>query len=407
MAEARKSAPVAYLLALFTGPVGGHNFYLGRHVAGFAQFAMALIGLKFFPWLVKVELLWVLGDLFFMNKFLRRANSLDADATKTDREIPDDSDGVDSYNKHNADFTAAVEMGDMRGAARHGALALAALKVAVKDRPNEALAVYLSNMGEICRQSGDHTRARAYAEEAVTIGRQLGPKRNAEGMASSINNLALIYADMGDHAAAERLYKQLHADLRAGQATNDSVRMLNNLANLYGKMGKPMEAELTFEKALAMTAKVSEMDFTLHTNLLNNYASALLDRQAWDRSRTLYQQALAVQQRACKGVSRDAATSHNDLGVMAEKLGDLATAQQHHERALHLKQVCVPDELLDIAESEHNLGGVYFAQGNFAQAAKMAARLLATYTKALGPAHSKTVQARENLAAIPREYRPQ
>ncbi len=295
-------------------------------------------------------------------------------------------------------------MGDMRGAARHGALALAALKAVNKGRPDDALATYLSNMGEICRLQGDHSRARVYAEESVAMCRQLGLKTTDENMASSINNLALICADMGDHAAAERLYKQVLAALPAGQATSDSVRLLNNLAMLYSQMGKHMEAELTLEKALAMAARVSEMDSTLHTDLLNNHASKLMDRQAWDRSRTLYQQALAVQERACKGISRAAARSHNDLGVMAEKLGDLAAAQQHHGRALHLKQICVPDDLLDIAESEHNLGGVYFARGNFAQAAKMVTGLVETYTKVLGPTHPQTLQARTNLTAIPREY---
>jgi tetratricopeptide (TPR) repeat protein len=404
MSEGRKSAPVAYLLALFTGLVGGHNFYLGRYVAGFVQLALALIGLKFFSWLWIVLLLWVLGDLILMNKFLHHANDLDAEATVADSETPDDSAVVDTYDKHHAGFQAAYDMGDLRGAARHGTRALAVLRKSVKNRPDEALAGYLSNMGEICRRLGDHTRARAYLEESVAIGRQLGLKPTLEGMASSINNLALVCADMGDHAAAERLYKQLQAALPPGQATNESVRLLNNLANLYGKTGKPMEAELTLEKALAMAAKVPEIDTTLHTDLLNNYASTLMDRKAWDRSRTLYQQALAVQELACKGISRAAASSHTGLGVMAEELGDLAAAQKHHERALHLKQVCVPDDLLDIAQSEHNLGGVYFARGNFAQAAKMATRLVATYSTALGPMHPETVQARTNLAAIPSEY---
>ncbi|MES2947768.1 MAG: tetratricopeptide repeat protein [Pseudomonadota bacterium] len=404
MADVNKSAPVAYLLALGTGLVGGHNFYLGRHVAGFVQLALTLLGLMFSPWLLKAALLWMLGDLIFMHKFLHRANKLDANAAEAETETTDDVAGVAIYNKHHASFQAAFDMGDMRGAPRHGTLALAALKAVVKGHPDAALATYLSNMGEICRILDDHPRARAYAEESVAMCRQLGLKTADENMALSINNLALICADMDDHAAAERLYKQVLAALPAGRATNDSVRLLNNLAMLYSQIGKHMEAELTLEKALAMAAKVSEMDSTLHTDLLNNYASKLMDRQAWDRSRTLYQQALAVQERACKGISRAAARSHNDLGVMAEKLGDLAAAQQHHGRALHLKQICVPDELLDIAESEHNLGGVYFAQGNFAQAAKMVTGLVETYTKVLGPTHPQTLQARTNLAAIPREY---
>lgn len=408
MAETRKSASVAYLLAVVTGLVGGHNFYLGRTAAGIGQLALTLFGSKVSPWLLMVNLLWVLADILSMKKYLHHANGLGADAAESDddSETPHDAAPVENYNEHHADFKAAFGMGDLRGADRHGTLALAALRAAVKNQPNEALSAYLGNMGEVCRLLGDHTRARAYAEEGVVMGKQLGLKPTADGMASSINNLALVCADMGDHAAAERLYKQLQAALPPGQATSESVRLLNNLANLYGKMGKPVEAELAFEKALAMAAKVSDMDAKLHTDLLNHYASTLMDRQAWDRSRTLYQQALAVQERACKGVSRAAATSHNDLGVMAEKQGDLAAAQQHHERALHLKQICAPEELLDIAQSEHNLGGVYFARGNFAQAAKMATRLVATYTKALGPAHPQTVQARTNLAAIPREYLP-
>ena len=409
MSEGRKSAPIAYLLALITGPAGGHNFYLGRYLAGCGQFALTLIGLKFTPWALAVALLWVLGDLVMMNKFLHHAKELDEDAEAAEdgSETTHDSAAVATYNQHQASYKAAYDMGDMNGAARHGTLALAALRAAGKGGPNEVLAGNLNNMGAICRLLGDHTRARAYLEESVRMFRQLGLKTGAEDMVSPMNNLALTCADMGDHAAAERLYKQLQAALPAGQATNQSVRLLNNLANLYGKMDKPMESELALERALVMAAKVSDMDVTLHTDLLNNHASTLMDRQAWDRSRTLYQQALALQERACKGISRAAATSHNDLGVMAEKLGDWAAAQQHHERALHLKQICVPEELRDIAKSEHSLGGVYFARGNFVQAAKMATKLVATYTQALGSTHPQTIQARTNLAAIPREYLPQ
>jgi tetratricopeptide (TPR) repeat protein len=407
MSEGRKSAPVAYLLALITGLVGGHNFYLGRYLAGLGQLALTLIGLKFAPWLSVVVVLWVLGDFVFMGKFLHQANELDADSAEADNETTVNPAAVAAYHKHQASYEAAYDMGDMNGAVRHGTLALASLRAAVKSRPSEILATNLNNMGAICRLTGDHTRARAYSEESVALFRRLGLKTVDKEMVSSINNLALICADTGDHAAAERLYKQLQAALPAGQATNESVRILNNLADLYGKMGKPMESELALERALSVAAKVPEMDVTLHTHLLNNFASTLMNRKAWDRSRALYQQALALQERACKGVSRAAATSHNDLGVMAERLGDLAAAQQHHERALHLKQICVPDELLDIAQSEHNLGGVYFARGNFAQAAKMATKLVATYTQALGASHPETIQARTNLAEIPREYLPQ
>lgn len=220
-------------------------------------------------------------------------------------------------------------------------------------------------------------------------------------------NVNEYHADPRNHAAAMRMYLKELAALPKGQASNEALRLLNNLAHLYGRMGKAMEAELAYGKAVVMGRKIADVDTTLFTNTLNNYASTLMDRKAWDSSRELYREALAVQQAACKGISREAATSHNDLGVMAEKLGDLATAQKHHARALLLKQICVPDDLLDIARSQHSLGGVYFARRNFAEAGRLVGQLVTTYTRVLGASDPKTVQARANLEALPPEFRPE
>ena len=80
---------------------------------------------------------------------------------------------------------------------------------------------------------------------------QRGPGDSPEGpwpgdpdTASSLNNLALLYKDMGDYAKAEPLYKEA-LEIRQkvlGQEHPDTALSLNNLAALYGRwttMPKP------------------------------------------------------------------------------------------------------------------------------------------------------------------------
>ena len=70
--------------------------------------------------------------------------------------------------------------------------------------------------------------------------------------ADSLNNLAILYQEMGDYAAAEPLYRQAMEIHRAalGEGHPDYATSLNNLALLYRPMGDYAAAEPLFRQAL-------------------------------------------------------------------------------------------------------------------------------------------------------------
>ena len=70
-------------------------------------------------------------------------------------------------------------------------------------------------------------------------------------MAESLNLLAVIYLAQGKYAKAEPLYRRALAILkkRVGPDHPNIVKTLNNLAELYEKIGKRVEAAALRDRA--------------------------------------------------------------------------------------------------------------------------------------------------------------
>ena len=73
-------------------------------------------------------------------------------------------------------------------------------------------------------------------------------------MATSLNNLADLYGAMGRYAEAEPLYRRSLAiwEKQLGRDHPDVATSLNNLAALYRDMGRYAEAEPLYRRSLAI-----------------------------------------------------------------------------------------------------------------------------------------------------------
>ena len=78
-------------------------------------------------------------------------------------------------------------------------------------------------------------------------------------VATSLNNLAVLYRDQGKYAEAEPLYQRALAirEKALGSDHPDVAASLNNLAELYRDQGKYAEAEPLYQRALAITREVT------------------------------------------------------------------------------------------------------------------------------------------------------
>lgn len=65
----RFSEPTAFLLLVYTGLFGGHNFYLGRTGAGVAQLVFTCLVVTIF-----ITIIWVIVDAFNIRGYVQKRN---------------------------------------------------------------------------------------------------------------------------------------------------------------------------------------------------------------------------------------------------------------------------------------------------------------------------------------------
>ena len=93
-------------------------------------------------------------------------------------------------------------------------------------------------------------------------------------MATSLNNLANLFQDMGRYAEAEPLYRRsLKIDeKKLGPDHPDVAASLNNLADLYDDMGQYAKAEPLYRRSLTIRENQLGADHPDVARSLNNLA---------------------------------------------------------------------------------------------------------------------------------------
>ena len=103
---------------------------------------------------------------------------------------------------------------------------------------------------------GKYDRAVVIAWKALEVAEQnVGPDHPV--VATSLNNLALLYKTQGNYAKAEPLYKRSLAinEKALGPDHPDVATSLTNLAELYRSQGDYAKAEPLYKRSLAINEK--------------------------------------------------------------------------------------------------------------------------------------------------------
>ncbi|MGJ7525454.1 tetratricopeptide repeat protein [Variovorax sp. GB1P17] len=374
----RKS--LAYLLLLVGGFLGAHRFYLGRYRSGAAQLLLLLVGvstsLPGAKFGLVILLLWLLADIYWVHRQMEAPEAVQEDSDRpvlkraaaiapaeAARPAASDTPATRLKNQEHR-YMEAFHQGDLQ---RAEALCTEAVELARRlcGGPGEAVVSHLVNLAEIRRQLQRNDKAIAALDECMNM---IGQLRLPDSWRlRPTNTLALVYAATGRPDEAEALYKKtiaLAITEAKGGSTDAVVRALNNLAFLHATTGQPLKAELCYARAMTHLDKLpagtgeGEGDAELYSNMLNNFADLLAARRDFAKAKPLYERSLAIQERSCRGISTVAANAHNDLGLIAQELGDLRQALVHFRRTLLLNQICAPDHLKNIANAQRNVDGV-------------------------------------------------
>jgi MYXO-CTERM domain-containing protein len=221
-------------------------------------------------------------------------------------------------------------------------------------------------------------------------------------LATSLNNLAVLYSAQGQHGEAEPLHVRALAirEKALGAHHLDVATSLNNLAVLYSAQGQYGRAEPLCVRALSIREKTLGGHHPDVARSLSNLAELHKSQGRYVEAEPLHVRALGIREKALGPHHVDVAASLNNLAGLYESQGRYMEAEPLYVRALGIREKALGDEHPDVAMSLSNLAGLYKSQGWDVKAEPLYARALSIREKALGPHHVDVAASLNNLAVL-------
>jgi len=200
-------------------------------------------------------------------------------------------------------------------------------------------------------------------------------------VASSLNNLALLYRNQGRYTEAEALYKRALAIAKKVFGFDHPKLSIyqNNLALLYKNQSRYAEAELLYKRNLEIDKKLLGFEHPKVAISLNNLASLYSDLERYDEAELLYKQALEISKKALGINHLEIATYFNNLAFLYSEQGLYEEAEQLYKRSLAIFTKLLAYKHPYLAQTLHNLAIIYKRQHKTSQALDAARRAASIY----------------------------
>jgi CHAT domain-containing protein/tetratricopeptide (TPR) repeat protein len=234
---------------------------------------------------------------------------------------------------------------------------------------------------------------------ALLVSACLGTPSSAQGLAAQSARIAEL-GRAGKYGEAIPLAQAMLAKQEKGPPTKDLAGAINNLAQLYGEVGRDAEAEPMFNRALAIMEKVVGLESVAIAIELNNLAALYQREQRYAEAEPLFKRALALSERSLPANHPDIGRALNNLATNYEKQDRHADSEALTRRALALYEKAAGPESPAVGLLLNNLGQVVKAEGRYDDAEPIIKRSLAIREKALGHDHPDVARSLNNLADL-------
>jgi tetratricopeptide (TPR) repeat protein len=238
-----------------------------------------------------------------------------------------------------------------------------------------------------------------YLGKAAEVQKELGLEK---GLATSLNNLALLYESQGRYSEAEPLYLQALSLTRRllGEEHPSVATSLNNLAGLYKSQGRYSKAQSLYLQALELRRRLLGEDHPSVANSLNNLALLYDSQGRYSEAEPLYLQALELRRRLLGEDHPSVANSLNNLALLYDSQGRYSEAEPLYLQALELRRRLLGEDHPDVANSLNNLAALYRSQGRYSEAEPLYLQALDICERQLGVNHPHTITVGKNLAYL-------
>jgi tetratricopeptide (TPR) repeat protein len=263
------------------------------------------------------------------------------------------------------------------------------------------VATMLNNLALLYRQMGNYEKALPLYQRALEkYEKVLGPEH--PDVATTLDNLALLYESMGNYEKALPLYQRAF-DIREqflGSQHPDVAITLNNLAGLYRHMGNYKKALLLYQKDLEISEMALGPEHPDVATTLNNLAGLYLQMGDYEKALPLSQRALEINEMALGPEHPHVATNINILSALYRQMGDYEKALPLSQRALEINEKALGPQHPFVATTLNSLSALYRQMGDYEKALPLSQRDLEISEMALGPEHPDVATTLNNLAGL-------
>jgi len=251
---------------------------------------------------------------------------------------------------------------------------------------------------------GDLVKAELFGQRALAMREKtLGPEHPV--VANSLNNLGLLYTDLGDLRKAESY--QLRALSMIKQTLGLEHPLLatyiDNLAGLYMIKGDYLKAEPLFQQALTIKEKVFGLEHPQVAQTLDNMARLYRERGDYAKAESFYRRVLTIFEKTLGPQHVIMGNALFELGDLQLDLGDYAKAESLYLRALTILENGLGPEHPDVGQILNNLATVNIKRRDYAKAERLIQRALTAFEKRLEPDNPGVASAVLNLAILNRK----
>jgi len=238
-----------------------------------------------------------------------------------------------------------------------------------------SLATSYANLGSVHVSMAEFAKAEKFFNSARELAQKAG--ENSSFYALVLTKLADVYAETGDYAKAEPLYRQaLDIQKETLEQTHpDRGFTLTGLGDLLVSVNQPKEAEGCYREALRIEEVNVGPDHPRYGTVLSRLGLLFNQRGKYAEAEPLLKEVVRIDETVFGEAHGKVANALNNLAISHSSQGDVSTAATLYERAHAIKKTELSPTHPDYAGSLYNLFHFYFSLGRYDKAEPLAREL--------------------------------
>ncbi|KAJ5671234.1 hypothetical protein N7507_000361 [Penicillium longicatenatum] len=263
-----------------------------------------------------------------------------------------------------------------------------------------ARAELLHKVSQCELKRGRLRNAEELAREAFLINSKL-LGRTARATANCQVHLARALVALGKyHEARESAAESFEAFQEIDPCGPDTLRSMDNLAEVLRHQGQYHEAQEMHEKAFTLKERLLGRSHPDTLVSLNNLALTYWIQGRFKEAETLTVEVMEARNMKLGVDHSDILISMNNLASIYMSQGRWKEAEQLELQVVETRRVKLGVDHPDTLASLHNLASTYLSQGRFKEAEHLLEQVLETRKLKLGVDHPDTLMSMSNLASM-------